>query len=294
MENPDKKHSTQRKAEQENAEKRLQELYSKRNALNDEAKACREGRDQLNQEKKRLFDKINVLKVEREKAFEVLNLHKAKRDAYQNQGRELIKAKQAKSGDKTPNLFKDVSTLKTSIQEKEWTHQTTPMSVKKEKDLLDGLRKEKEDLREKQELLSKQTALTGILGNMEGDISEMFAHADAEHAQVQKYYADARAYKNEMDATFTKVKELGLMSDKSHQKFLKARERADETHHKAMELRDQVMGYRQEAWEERKKAKELIHHQNRQVKDALDNKDKLEEAADESLKALLQQGKIQL
>lgn len=294
MEDSDKKHAKQRRAEQENAEKKLQELYNKRNALNEEAKAFREERDQLNGEKKRLFGKIDTLKVEREKAFEMLNIHKAKRDAYQTQARELIKAKRAKAGDKTPTLFKDVSTLKTSIQEKEWAHQTTPMSVKKEKDLLDILKKQKEELKEKEAELSKQMKLKGIIGDMDGNITEMFGQADAEHVYVQKFYSDARAYKKEMDATFAKIKELGQMSDKAHHKFLSARERADETHQKALEMREQVMGYRKEAWEERKKAKELISEQNKSVKKALEDKDKLEEAAEDSLKALLQQGKIKL
>ena len=294
MEKHQGKRTKDKRAEHENAEKKLQSLYEKRDDLNEEAKTYREERNQLTQEKQRLFAKIDALKVQREQAFQVLNVHKSKRDNYQSLAKGLIRTRQARDGNAFPALVKEVATLRTSIKETEWSQQTRPMSITDERDLIEKLKQKKDELKEKEEALAKQQQLRGDLDELNTNITEIFAKADEEHVLVQKHYTDATAYKKEMDELFLKIKDLSEMADKSHKKFVKCRERADEYHQKAMEMRQEVMSYRQVAREERQKAKELINQQNKQVKKVLEDKNKLEEAAEESLKSLLKQGKIKL
>jgi len=283
-----------KKTESEDAEKKLQTLYGKRDTLNEEAKVYREERDQLNQEKQKLYSRIDALKLEREKAFEMLNIHKGKRDNYQSLAKELIRSRRDRSTDILPALVKEVAMLRTAIKECEWEQQTTPMSIKKERDLIEKLKSKQEELKAKERAMAKQSQVKGDIEDLSENITEMFQKADSEHALVQKHYTDAKAYKKEMDDTFEKIKDLASMADKCHLKFLKCRERADEFHQKATEMREQVMSIRRLAREERQKARELINEQNRQVKDTLEDEDKLDKAADDSLKALLQQKKITL
>ncbi len=294
MDEDSKKKAKDPRQDQENAEKKLESLYEKRNTLNEEAKAFREERNQLNEEKRRLFNRINELKATREQAFQQLTIHKNRRNNYQNLARELIKSKRAKAGDNTQSMGEDVLKLRDSVRKREEIYETTPMSIEKEREALETLRRERRELMEKEKVLLKQQEALGIIDDINTNINEVFGKADAEHEMVQKHYADAREYKKEMDAAFDKVKEISGMADRSHQKFITCRKRADDFHEKAMEMKQAVMSIRQQTREERKKARELINEQNRSTRNELENKEKLEEKAEETLKDLLKGGKIQL
>lgn len=294
MEKKKRKRSKDRKNEFEDAEKKLQSLYEKRDALNEEGKTHRDERDQLNQEKGKLYKRIETLKLEREKAFEMLNIHKGKRDSYQALARELIKTRRDRDGNIFPVLAKEVAMLRTSIREQEWAQQTTPMSIEKERELIDKLRTTQQELKEKEKALSKQSHIKDVIEDLNESITTIFKKADSEHVLVQRFYTDAQAYKKEMDETFEKIKDLTQMADKCHIKFLKCRERADAFHQKAQDMKQQIMGTKQEAREERRKARQLIDDQNRQVKDTLEDEEKLKEAAEESLESLLKRGKVKL
>ena len=294
MERKRRRKSKDNKREFEDAEKKLQSLYARRDTLNEEAKTHREERDQLNQEKGKLYKRIENLKLEREKAFEILNIHKSKRDSYQALARELIKTRRDRDGNIFPVLAKEVAMLRTSIKEQEWAQQTTPMSIEKERELIDKLKVTQQELKEKEKALSKQSQIKDVIDDLNESITTIFQKADTEHALVQRHYTDAQAYKKEMDETFEKIKDLTLMTDKCHIKFLKCRERADNFHQKAQSMKEEIMSTKREAQEERRKARQLIEDQNKQVKETLESEEKLKKAAEESLESLLKKGKVKL
>jgi hypothetical protein len=72
------------------------------------------------------------------------------------------------------------------------------------------------------------------------------------------------------------------------------REKADDQHQKATEMREKLMAMRNLKRDEIREARQQLKEQNRAVKDALYDKKKLEKAAEDALETLLKKGKVEI
>jgi hypothetical protein len=83
-------------------------------------------------------------------------------------------------------------------------------------------------------------------------------------------------------------------ANKKHEKYLKIRERANNFHIKAMEMRAKVLEMKKAKRNEIEEAKKVIRDQNIAVRKALDDEDELEKAAKASVEKLLKEGKVEM
>src|SRR5207302_491842 len=73
-----------------------------------------------------------------------------------------------------------------------------------------------------------------------------------------------------------------------------AREKADEVHAKAVEMREKVLSIKGAKRAEARESRDLLRQQNRSVRAALLDEKKLEASADAALKALFEKGKVEI
>jgi uncharacterized coiled-coil DUF342 family protein len=90
------------------------------------------------------------------------------------------------------------------------------------------------------------------------------------------------------------LKFLDGKSDEKHQAYINLRKEADEFHAKAMALREQVEKLRDERRKLYGERKAEVTNQNGEAREQLFNEAKLEDKADDAMKALLAGGKISL
>jgi uncharacterized coiled-coil DUF342 family protein len=93
------------------------------------------------------------------------------------------------------------------------------------------------------------------------------------------------------------VKEVGSViadANAKHEEFIAIRTRADEQHHKFLELRSKILEIRGASQEDRRAARQMIKEHAKQAREAVADPKKLEEHADRSLEELKKGGRIQI
>jgi hypothetical protein len=93
------------------------------------------------------------------------------------------------------------------------------------------------------------------------------------------------------------VEELSIMnneSNKKHEAYLKVRERANQYHKKAQEMRQKIMAMKREKTAPEREAREEIKRSNIETRKYFENKDVLEKHKDDDLDRLKKGKKIEL
>ena len=277
-----------------NAEKKYQALIDRRNELNTLAKLSRDERDMLNQKRKELRDQLDACKTERDDLVKHMKEHKAKRAAYQQQAKELISAKRKKKGDVVKNLPLQAEELKADIQLMEYEQETTPMDTRAENKLIEKIkikRREYEGLKVKME---KQHLIETDLSDVDKAITDLFKKADEEHQQVVHFYEASQKKHEEFLKLVNEIATLITESNKKHKKYLELREEAQDNHDKAIEMRSKIMGAKKERIMRFQEAREILRNQNILAKKALNDENKLDQVAENSVNALKNGKKISL
>ena len=94
--------------------------------------------------------------------------------------------------------------------------------------------------------------------------------------------------------TNEEIKHLADEANKKHSDFIKINERANHFHERAMEMRGKILSIRKERKDVITKAKKVVDDINLAVKEKLEDKDALDQAADDAVKKLKSKGKIEL
>ena len=277
-----------------NAEKKYQSLIEKRNELNDIAKLVREERDMLNEKRKEIVEQMKKNKEERDGLVSEMRQHKEIRNKLQQQAKELIKAKQKRRGDVIRNLPLRIEELKADVQMLEYKQETVPMNTRKENELIDQIKTKREEYNKGKKQLEKQQLIETDLSDTDTAITELFKKADEEHEKVQKYYNESQKkhedYMKLVRETSASINE----SNKKHQKYVEIREEAQKHHEKAMEMLSKIMSVKKERRKHWQESKEILRNQNIKAQKELFDKEKLADAADESVDALKKGKKISL
>jgi uncharacterized coiled-coil DUF342 family protein len=106
--------------------------------------------------------------------------------------------------------------------------------------------------------------------------------------------AQARAVHEETTGLVWAIAALIAEGNQKHEAYIEARTNADEVHGKVVEMREKVLSIRGAHRAEQREARDLLRAQNRTVRKALFDEKKLEEAADQAVKALLQKGHLEI
>ncbi|MCG2826808.1 MAG: hypothetical protein L6265_09480 [Thermoplasmatales archaeon] len=282
------------KNEVQSAEKKYQALIEERNKLNDEANEIKDERNILNTKKTEMIEQMNEFKDKRNKLMDQMREHKKLRDLYHKKAKELITERRKTRGKIVFSLPEKVLSLRQNMQELEFKQQTVPMSIKKEREIVDRIRKGRNEIKNLEGELKEQEKTEADITSISGSLDDLFKKADEEHKEVIRLYNESQNYHEKMKTFVNEIAHLINKANKKHKGYLEIREKANKIHVKAMEMRNTVLVYKREIWKKRKEAKQVITDQNIKVKKVLEDKGNLEKHAESALEKLLKKEKVSL
>jgi len=283
-----------KKSEIENAERKFMELVSKRDEFNHQAEMARDERNALNTRKRELLDIVQKIKIDRDEHVRLLREHKRVRTKLQDQARALLKNKRAKSGKVYSDLPSEAAARKAEIHFLDMKQQTSVLSLADEDELIDDIKKKSLELRRLEVELKEQAGIKVELGEMDATLTDLFKKADEQHVLVMKHYDEAQKIHERMMKLIEECSVLHNTADKKHAVFIEMREKADAYHLKASEMREKLLSMKNEKRMQEREARQLVIQQNKAVRDALLNPDKVEMKREEALQMLLKKGRITL
>lgn len=286
--------TTQPQGDLRNAEREFRKLIEKRNELNDLAREARDERDALNEQKKGLVAQMRSLQTERDAKNASAREWKEKRNDFQRQAKALIENKRKMRKENSPGNAGTIRALENEIRAMERMQETTVLTVHKENDLLDKIRAKKKELEAAKLVYSEEAKLLADVKDIDQKIDELFRLADEAHKNVVDLSNQGQTLHDQIGPVLEQLKFLDAKSDEKHQGYIALRKDADEQHAKAMALREQVEKLREERRRVFGERKAELQSANKEARDQLFDEAKLEDKADDAMKALLAGGKISL
>jgi uncharacterized coiled-coil DUF342 family protein len=125
-------------------------------------------------------------------------------------------------------------------------------------------------------------------------IDELFKAADDAHKRVVELSNEGQALHDQIGPVLDQLKFLDAESDKKHQGYIALRKEADEFHTKAMALRGDVEKLREQRAKAYGERRTEVTNVNKDARENLFDEAKLEDKADDAMKALMAGGKISL
>lgn len=293
---PEDEEVKQVKTQLVSAEKTFQKMLEKRNLLNDQARERRSERDSVNEQKKALVAQMRALQGERDAANAEARSHRDRRNEFQKQAKDLLEIKKrtrAAQGEGRGYMGK-VRELEREIKDLEFKQQSTAMSIAKENELLKKLGELRKELEEARVKYSEESKLLENVKDLDAKIDELFRAADDEHAKVVEIGNRAQTAHNGIEPILKELRMLDQLGEQKHQEFVALRQQADEIHAKMTEAREKVVGLRDQRGGIFRERRQIIEDQNKAAREALGDPEKLDEAADEAVKLLLEKKRIQL
>jgi len=292
----DEEFSQELTAELSNAEKKLKLLYDRRDHFQEEAKVFREMRDDLHDKRRSILDSMAELKAEKEGLYDQVKEAKSRRDLY-NEKVGLLSGtlRRRRDDDRKGQPYEDRITLEIELKKLEKKYETIPSKdLAAERETV----KQMDEIRRKlQRILEKEPDRARVIqefSTAEEEIDGYRQMADREHLRMQELYGRIKEIDVRLKEQYPSINHLRAESDKRHEEYLKAREQADSYHAKATELRERVLQLRQEKRKILNEARSVVDEQNAKVREALEDDDRLDEAADHAVAALMKKGKITL
>jgi uncharacterized coiled-coil DUF342 family protein len=277
-----------------NAERKLQELVAKRDALNTESRLIRDERDMLNNQRSGLMEEMRTVKWDRDKIITEMRTHQRHRNNFQKRAKTLIAKKKAMRGGVMDNLEDDIDTLQSDLTNMEVRYETTSQTFEKEKTLVTSIGKKHKKLEDLMEKEPDQKALSGELNTIDERIDALFKEADKEHLEVVRLSEGADEQNKKVRELGNNISHLVNQANKKHEEMKKVRDRANDFHEKAMEMRNKVGTIRTEQRDQRNEARKVLQDINRSARKALGDEKKLKEVEESALDKLRKGGKITL
>ena len=277
-----------------NSEKKYQSFIQRRNELNDLAKVLREERDMINSMHKEIKESMQKAKTERDNFVTKMKEHREKRNKLQEQAKLIIDARRKIKGGVFRNLPLRVEELNADVQMLEYQQETIPMSSRKENELIDKIREKKIEHKEILKKLEKQEHIEIDITDKDRAIDELFKKADGEHEKVKQFYNENQ---KKHEKYIKLVNELSITiseSNKKHEQYIEVKNEAQKNHEKAIEMRSKIISVKEERRDQWKQAKMAIKEQNIKAREAVLDKKKLQEIADQSVDELKKGKKITL
>ena len=286
--------NTQTQGDLRNAEKDFRRLIDKRNELNDLAREARDERDALNEQKKGLVSEMRRLQTERDAKNAAAREEKEKRNEFQRQAKALIENKRKMRKDSGSGNQGTIRTLENEIRAMERTQETTAMTIPKEKELLEKIKLKMRELEAARLIYAEEAKLLSDVKDIDQKIDELFKAADEAHKRVVTLSNEGQALHDQIGPVLDQLKFLDAKSDEKHQGYIQLRKEADEYHTKAMSLRGEVEKLREARAKAYGERRQEMQSTNQDARENLFNEAKLEDKADDAMKALLAGGKISL
>lgn len=281
-------------SELQNAELKFRALLNKRDEINEQAVALRSDRDSLNEKKRDLQDQMRAARDKRDAFVVEMRVHKHKRDELQAKAKELIDFKKKSTGTSPRSLRDEIKVREGDARLLELRQQTVPLSIPKERELLEDLKKRFGEIDKMKKVLAEQEKIAKEVHDMDRSIDALFKQADKEHAEVVRLSDEQHKAHEEASAFMKDIVALSTAADKKHTEFMKLREEANAAHDKAQEMRDKIIEIRKEKRMEKMEELNAVRDVNKAARKALDDHAKRDKAADEALEILLKKGKVEI
>jgi uncharacterized coiled-coil DUF342 family protein len=281
-------------SEIQSAELKFRALLNKRDEINEQAVVLRSERDSLHEQKQVLQEQMNAARDKRDAFVVQMRVHKKKRDELQAKAKELIEFKKKRKGSPTGSLKDEIRAMEADARMMELRQQTVPLTIPKERELLDELKKKVAEIERMKKVLAEQNKIAKEVHDMDRSIDALFRQADKEHDEVVRLSEAQHKAHEEASSLYKETASLAAAANKKHSDFMKLREEADAVHQKASEMRDKIIEIRKEKRMEWMEEKNAIRDVNIAVKRALDDQSKKDKAADEALQMLLKKGRVEI
>lgn len=280
--------------ELQNAELKFRALLNKRDEINEQAAALRSERDSLHEQKSVLQDQMKAARDRRDTFVGQMKAHKKRRDDLQAKAKDLIEFKKKLKGKPLGSLKDEIRAMEWEVKDMELRQQTVPLTIPKERDLLDAIKKKSAEVQKLKVVLAEQDKIQKEIHDIDKSIDALFKQADKEHAEVVRLSELQHKAHEEATGFFKDIAALVAAANKKHEEFLKLRADADASHQKAQEMREKIIEIKGEKRRERMEERQAIRDVNVAARKALDDKGVRDRAADEALQMLLKKGKIEI
>jgi uncharacterized coiled-coil DUF342 family protein len=220
--------------------------------------------------------------------------HKKRRDDLQAKAKELIEFKKKLKGKPMGSLKDEIRAMEGDVRVMELRQQTVPLTIPKERELLEVIKKRVAEIQKLKVVLAEQEKIQKEVHDLDKSIDALFRQADKEHAEVVRLSEGQHKAHEEAAALFKEIAALVASANKKHDEFLKLREGADAAHQKAQEMRDKIIEIKGAKRAERMEERKAVRDVNIATRKALDDKGVRDKAADEALQMLLKKGKIEI
>jgi uncharacterized coiled-coil DUF342 family protein len=281
-------------SELDSAELKFRALLNKRDEINDQAAVLRSERDSLHEQKKALQDQMREARDRRDTFVGRMRGHKKRRDDLQAKAKELIEFKKKLKGKPMGSLKDEIRSMEGDVRVMELRQQTVPLTIPKERELLEVIKKRVAEIQKLKVVLAEQEKIQKEVHDLDKSIDALFRQADKEHAEVVKLSEEQHKAHEEATALLKEVAALTASANKKHDEFLKLREGADAAHQKAQEMRDKIIEIKGDKRKERMEERKAVRDVNIATRKALDDKGVRDKAADEALQMLMKKGKIEI
>ena len=281
-------------SELQGAELKDRALLNKRDEINEHASVLRSERDSLNEQKRGTQEEIRAARDQRDALVTQMRVHKAKRDDLQRKAKELIEFKKKLKGKPMGSLKDEIKGMEGEVRLMELRQQTVPLSIPKERELLDALKKKVAEIQKFKVILAEQEKIQKEIHDLDKSIDALFKQADKEHAEVVRLSDESHEHHDKVTELMKSIAGLVTAANKKHEEFLKLKAEADAAHQKAVEMRSKVIEIKREKQAERYEERKAVRDVNLATRKALDDKHVRDKAADDALQTLLKHGKIEI
>lgn len=273
---------------------KLAPLKEERDKLNSESQKWAEKRNSIHGEIKRLRAEVAGLKEKRdamnEKVRELKSLREKAKEKRKETHAQILKLKEKIRSLTEREPPQSMRNIQREIENLEWKIQTTPLTVKEEKLLIDQVRHLEAQLSVKKQIKESKEKLMEL--RTEGKALE--TKAQTHHEKLSELAEKSQKFHEEMLGTLNRARSLKAEADSAHQKYVEIRQQAQNLHEKCVELLDQIKTFKKELRraEEKKQAerqRELLKELEERALKKLKRGEKL---TWEEFKALAEKGTI--
>ena len=248
--------------EGENIEQKRDEILAKmdgyrrkRDELNRKASGWADKRDELNSKARKAIEDASECRIKRDEfnekvknAKEIKDRLRVDEEKFSNELHVLMKKHLPKNG-----VY--LSKLKNDIRQLEFKQQTTVLTPKKEKELIDAMTKIQTQIREREKILDENKEIKKVLTSLKDlrkkiraekkNITLLANAAQKEHDKMNKLYVEADKIRRQADDAQKKFVETKKMADSEHKEYVALLEQVHE-------LDKQVSGLRHKERTEKK------------------------------------------
>jgi uncharacterized coiled-coil DUF342 family protein len=212
----------------EKLQAQAQRLRDQRDRLNDATKQHSGRRDELNAQVRGIVERANGHKAKRDELNAKVHAAKGKRDELNKEAHAKSEAMQAlrhaRAGPGAPGV--PLGRLRAEIQHLEYQHQTTVLTPKKEKELIELIGAKLKELKEREAAFQENAEIRTAYEAMKA----AKAAAEQQHQAVTVLANEAQGEHDAMVKLFNEADALRKQADGAQADFVKSKVEADKVH----------------------------------------------------------------